>query len=59
MVQPFAVTELRRELERWDLTALGVNRVVGGPIFAVPAVVGALVGGWSPILIVAGGLRHC
>jgi basic amino acid/polyamine antiporter, APA family len=50
------VTELRRELGRWDLTAIGVNQVVGGAIFATPAAVAALVGGWSPLLIVAGGI---
>ena len=56
MIQPFAVTELRRELGRWDLTAIGINQVVGGAIFAVPASVAALVGGWSPVLIVAVGM---
>ena len=42
---------LRRELGRWDLTAIGINQVIGGAVFAVPAVLASLVGGWSPVLI--------
>jgi APA family basic amino acid/polyamine antiporter len=45
------VTQLRRELGRWDLTALGINQVIGGAVFAMPATLAAAVGGWSPILI--------
>ena len=40
---------LRRALGRWDLTALGVNQVIGGAIFLWPAQVAAQVGAWSPI----------
>src|SRR4051812_40195643 len=47
---------LRRELGRWDLTAIGINQVIGGAIFAMPASVAALAGGWSPYLIVSVGL---
>src|SRR3954452_459307 len=55
MIQPRAVAQLRRELGRWDLTAIGVNQVIGGAVFAMPASVAALAGGWSPLLIVAVG----
>jgi amino acid transporter len=50
------VTDLRRELGRWDLTAIGVNQVIGGAVFAMPASVAALAGGWSPYLIVGVGV---
>src|SRR5471032_96507 len=40
---------LKRALGRWDLTALGVNQVIGGAIFLWPAQVAAQVGAWSPI----------
>src|SRR4051794_3399380 len=56
MIQPRAVAELRRELGRWDLTAIGINQVIGGAVFAMPASVAALAGGWSPLLIVAVGV---
>src|SRR4051812_20822918 len=56
MIQPRRVAELRRELGRWDLTAIGINQVIGGAVFAMPASVAALAGGWSPWLIVAVGL---
>jgi amino acid transporter len=68
MIQPSAVNQraneteragaaplLRRELGRWDLTAIGINQVIGGAVFAMPAALAALVGGWSPILIVCVG----
>lgn len=51
MIQPIPVAQLRRELGRWDLTALGINQVIGGAVFAMPATLAALVGGWSPVLI--------
>ena len=44
-----ATPALRRALGRWDLTALGVNQVIGGAIFLWPAQVAAQVGAWSPI----------
>ena len=40
---------LTRALGRWDLTAIGVNQVIGGAIFLWPAQVAAQIGGWSPI----------
>jgi basic amino acid/polyamine antiporter, APA family len=55
MIQPFAVAQLRRELGRWDLTAIGINQVIGGAVFAMPSALAAIVGGWSPCLIVSVG----
>ena len=56
MIQPPGVAQLRRELGRWDLTAIGINQVIGGAVFALPAGLAAHAGGWSPIFIVAIGL---
>src|SRR3954469_13750228 len=48
---------LKRALGRWDLTALGVNQVIGGAIFLWPAQVAAQIGAWSPIgFVLIGGL---
>ncbi len=47
-----AAPGLRRELGSWDLTAIGINQVIGGAIFAQPALYAASVGAWSPWLIV-------
>lgn len=44
---------LRRELGRWDLTAIGINQVIGGAIFLMPAVVAKEVGNWAPLALVA------
>jgi basic amino acid/polyamine antiporter, APA family len=48
--------ELRRELGHWDLTAIGINQVIGGALFAQPSLYAASVGGWSPWLVAAVGL---
>jgi basic amino acid/polyamine antiporter, APA family len=48
-----ATPELRRELGRWDLTAVGVNQVIGGGIFALAAGLAAATGTWGPWLIAA------
>ncbi len=50
------MTTLKRALGRWDLTALGVNQVIGGAIFLWPAQVAAQVGAWSPVGFVLIGL---
>lgn len=47
---------LLRELGRWDLTAIGINQVIGGAIFLIPAVVAREVGNWAPIALVVIGL---
>jgi amino acid transporter len=46
---------LLRVLGRWDLTAIGVNQVIGGAIFAVPAALAVQAGAWSPWLVLAVG----
>ncbi len=43
---------LQRALGRWDLTAIGINQVIGGAIFLMPSQVAAQIGGWSPIAFV-------
>jgi len=48
---------LVRALGRWDLTAIGVNQVIGGSVFLVPALVAAGVGAWAPWLFVLVGLQ--
>lgn len=47
---------LQRELGRWDLTAIGVNQVIGGAIFALPAALFATAGAWSPWMVAAVGV---
>ena len=47
---------LRRELGRWDLTAIGVNQVIGSALFVQPAAVAALLGAWSPVMFLLVGL---
>ncbi|MBM3306344.1 MAG: amino acid permease, partial [Candidatus Aminicenantes bacterium] len=49
-------SRLRRALGRWDLTAIGVNQVIGGAIFLMPSQVAAYVGNWSPLAFLAVGL---
>lgn len=56
MIQNIAVSQLRRELGRWDLTAIGINQVIGGAVFAMPATLAGYVGGWSPFLVVGVGI---
>jgi amino acid transporter len=59
-VSPPATTSstpaLKRELGRWDLTAVGVNQVIGSAVFALPAALAAIAGAWSPWMIAAVGL---
>jgi amino acid transporter len=47
---------LRRELGRWDLTAIGVNQVIGSAIFLLPANVAKEVGVWGPVAFLLVGL---
>lgn len=47
---------LRRELGRWDLTAIGINQVIGAAIFLMPADVARQVGAWGWLLFLAVGL---
>jgi basic amino acid/polyamine antiporter, APA family len=47
---------LRRELGRWDLTAIGVNQVIGSAIFLLPSDIAREVGPWGPIAFFSIGL---
>lgn len=48
-------TTLRRELGKWDLTAIGVNQVIGGAVFLTPALLAAQLGVWSwPAVVLVG-----
>lgn len=47
---------LRRELTRWDLTAIGINQVIGSAIFLLPADVARQVGAWGPVAFLGIGL---
>jgi len=53
---PPSTPALRRALGKWDLTAIGINQVIGSAIFLLPADVARLVGSWSPLLFLAIGL---
>jgi amino acid transporter len=50
------VPALRRALGRWDLTAIGVNQVIGAAIFLLPADVARIVGSWGPVMFLGVGL---
>ncbi|MGD9902371.1 MAG: APC family permease [Vicinamibacterales bacterium] len=47
---------LRRTLGRWDLTAIGVNQVIGAAIFLLPADVARIAGSWATLMFVGIGL---
>ncbi|HEY7817661.1 MAG TPA: APC family permease, partial [Vicinamibacteria bacterium] len=47
---------LKRALGRWDLTAIGVNQVIGVSIFLLPSELAALIGNWSTVGFVVAGL---
>lgn len=51
-----APPSLRRALGRWDLTAIGINQVIGGAIFLMPTEVARQVGNWAPPAVLAIGL---
>ena len=54
MVAPETPTPtLRRALGKWDLTAIGVNQVIGSAIFILPSQVVAQIGNWSPLAFLA------
>jgi basic amino acid/polyamine antiporter, APA family len=42
---------LLRELGKWDLTAIGVNQVIGGAVFLMPALLASQIGAWSAIAV--------
>ena len=43
--------QLRRELGKWDLTAIGINQVIGGAVFITPAALALHLGGFSWIAV--------
>ena len=47
---------LKRALGPWDLTAIGVNQVIGAAVFLMPALVAEKVGSWSTLAVLAVGL---
>ena len=47
---------LRRALGKWDLTAIGVNQVIGSAIFLLPSQVDARIGAWGPLAFLGVGL---
>ena len=47
---------LRRELGRWDLTAIGINQVIGAGVFAQQALLVAQAGAWSTWMVAVVGL---
>lgn len=47
---------LQRALGRWDLTAIGVNQVIGSAIFLLPSDVAREIGPWGPIAFLLVGL---
>jgi len=52
---PPARPPLKRALGPWDLTAIGVNQVIGTGVFLMPALVAAQVGSWSTVAVLAVG----
>ena len=44
---PSSSPSLRRALGKWDLTAIGVNQVIGGAVFSLPALIAMHLGSWS------------
>ena len=59
MLQPtisLTGSRLKRELGRWDLTAIGVNQVIGAAVFALPASARSQLGAWSPWMVGAVGV---
>src|ERR1700745_2918198 len=57
-ISPSTVSDvkLRRELGKWDLTAIGVNQVIGSAVFILPSQIAAQVGNWSTLAFVLVGI---
>ncbi len=47
---------LKRELGKWDLTAIGVNQVIGGAVFLMAAPLAMQIGAWSAIAVALVGI---
>src|SRR5262245_64631491 len=52
---PAEAPALWRELGKWDLTAIGINQVIGSGVFILPSLVAAQLGTWSPLALLATG----
>ncbi|MBM3393974.1 MAG: APC family permease [Betaproteobacteria bacterium] len=55
-VSSAAKPTLRRCVGLSDLTALGINQVIGGGIFLIPAPIAANIGSWGPVGFIVAGL---
>src|SRR5580700_9723222 len=53
---PGGESSLRRLLGRWDLTAIGINQVIGGAVFLIPAQIAFRLQGWSPLAVLLTGV---
>jgi len=53
---PSSTVRLRRELGKWDLTAIGVNQVIGGAVFLMAAPLATQIGAWSAIAVALVGI---
>jgi APA family basic amino acid/polyamine antiporter len=51
-----AAPALRRELGRWDLTAIGINQVIGAAVFLMPSQVAREIGAWGPLAFLLAGV---
>jgi amino acid transporter len=51
-----AGASLRRLLGKWDLTAIGINQIIGGGVFIAPAEIAFRLGPWSPLAVILVGL---
>ena len=51
-----AASALKRGLGRWDLTAFGVNIVIGSAVFLTPSLIAAQFGNWAPVAVIVAGL---
>lgn len=47
---------LKRELGKWDLTAIGINQVIGGGVFLMAAPLAVQIGAWSTIAVALVGI---
>jgi amino acid transporter len=47
--------QLRRELGRWDFTAIGINQVIGSAVFLLSSAVASMIGGWGWIGFILAG----
>jgi len=56
MSDPASGPKLHRAMGKWDLTGIGVNQVIGGAVFLVPASLALHLGAWSWLAVGVVGL---